>query len=130
MNQYQDWTPVVFRKTTKTINPNSQNAIKQTQDKKKSADQYYSSMARKLESDLNKDIDEVPSIVLNILDTTNRNLLINARTSKNYTRIQLAKMINEHVSIIENLETGKVVNNINVLQKINRILGVNLKFTK
>ena len=50
-------------------------------------------------------------------NSTNRNLMITARTTKNLTRIQLAKLINEHVSVIENLENGKVVNNINVLQK-------------
>ena len=34
MYQHQDWTPVVFRKTVKTINPNSENAIKQTKEKR------------------------------------------------------------------------------------------------
>ena len=129
----QDWTPIVLRKTVKQdINAAIRNgdAVKQTQIKKDTTQQKYNSTARKLEADLDKNLEEVPVIKLNILNSEMKKQLITFRNEKKYNQDQLAKLINEDVSIIKNLETGKVVNNVNVLQKINRILGTKLKFDK
>ena len=134
MLQGQDWTPVVIKKTTKQILKGdvktNQQIIKETRTKADSTQQQYASRVRNLESDLDKNIDEVPVVHQNILDTKQRNMLTVSRTQKNLTRIQLGKLINEQSSVIDNLETGKIVNNINVLQKINKILGTTLKFNK
>ena len=108
----------------------NQQIIKETRTKADSTQQQYASRVRNLESDLDKNIDEVPVVHQNILDTKQRNMLTVSRTQKNLTRIQLGKLINEQSSVIDNLETGKIVNNINVLQKINKILGTTLKFNK
>jgi ribosome-binding protein aMBF1 (putative translation factor) len=129
----QDWTPIVLRKTVKQdANAAIRNgdAVKQTQLKKDTTQQKYNSTARKLEADLDKNLEEVPVIKLNILNPEMKTQLITFRNEKKYNQIQLAKLINEDVSIIKNLETGKVVNNVNVLQKINRILGTKLRFDK
>ena len=129
----QDWTPIVLRKTVKQdANAAIRNgdAVKQTQLKKDTTQQKYNSTARKLEADLDKNLEEVPVIKLNILNSEMKKQLITFRNEKKYNQDQLAKLINEDVSIIKNLETGKVVNNVNVLQKINRILGTKLKFDK
>ena len=129
----QDWTPIVLRKTVKQdTNAAIRNgdAVKQTQIKKDTTQQKYNSTARKLEADLDKNLEEVPVIKLNILNSEMKKQLITFRNEKKYNQDQLAKLINEDVSIIKNLETGKVVNNVNVLQKINRILGTKLKFDK
>jgi len=129
----QDWTPIVLRKTVKQdANAAIRNgdAVKQTQVKKDTIQQKYNSTARKLEADLDKNLEEVPVIKLNILNSEMKKQLITFRNERKYNQDQLAKLINEDVSIIKNLETGKVVNNVNVLQKINRILGTKLKFDK
>lgn len=129
----QDWTPIVLRKTVKQdANAAIRNgdAVKQTQLKKDTTQQKYNSTARKLEADLDKNLEEVPVIKLNILNSEMKKQLITFRNERKYNQDQLAKLINEDVSIIKNLETGKVVNNVNVLQKINRILGTKLKFDK
>lgn len=129
----QDWTPVILRKTVKQ-DPNAPirngNAVKQTQVKKDVVQQKYNNTARKLEADLDKTLEEVPVIKFNILNSEMRKQLIAFRTEKKYTQDQLAKMINEQSIIINYLENGKVVNNNNILQKINKILGTRLKFDK
>ena len=129
----QDWTPVVLRKTIKQ-DPNAAirngDAFKETQVKKDASQQKYNSDARKLEADLDKTLDEVPTVKLNILNSEMRKQLIAGRLAKKLSQDQLAKQINEQSLIINNLESGKVVNNINVLQKINKLLGTRLKFDK
>ena len=104
----QDWTPIVLRKTVKQdANAAIRNgdAVKQTQLKKDTTQQKYNSTARKLEADLDKNLEEVPVIKLNILNPEMKTQLITFRNEKKYNQIQLAKLINEDVSIIKNLET-------------------------
>lgn len=57
-----------------------------------------------------------------------RKQLIAFRVEKKYTQNQLAKLINEQTIVINYLESGKVCNVNNILQKINKILGCKLKF--
>lgn len=52
--------------------------------------------------------------------------MIQARTDKKLTQAQLAQQINEPVSVIQNIEAGKVIENKLVLGKIGRLLGVKL----
>jgi putative transcription factor len=119
---HQDWTPVVFKKPV---------VVKETANKTDTTKQKYNSTARKLEGDLDITIqDNVPIAHLNILEPNDRKDMIARRIEKKMNQTQLAKLINEQVAVINNLENGKVVNNPNVLQKINKILGSKLKFPK
>ena len=118
---HQDWAPVVFRKPKVTT---------ETQNKTESSKQQYNSKARKLEADLDHTLTEVPSVSLNILTPEQRKELIAYRVEKKMNQSQLAKIINEQVSVINALETGKVVNTPNILAKINKALGTKLKWSK
>lgn len=117
----QDWTPVVFKKPK---------VATETQNKTASSTQQYNSKARKLEADLDHTITEVPTVSLNILSPEQRKELIAYRIEKKMNQSQLAKAINEQVSVINALETGKVVNIPNILTKVNKALGTKLKWPK
>lgn len=124
----QDWKPVVFKKKTPDAAIRNGSAVIQTHSKIENSKQQYNSNAKKLEADLDHNIQDVPSVSLNILDPSMRKELISKRIEKGFNQSQLAKMINEQSSVINNLENGKVVNEKNILQKINKILGTKLKF--
>ena len=129
----QDWTPVVLKRH---IKPTIENAAKlnanvETKNKVESSQQQYNSRAKKLEADLDINIVEnVPTIPLNILTPEQRKELIAKRVEKGLNQTQLAKLVNEQATIINNLENGKVVNVANILQKLNKILATKLKFNK
>ena len=53
--------------------------------------------------------------------------IIQARTAKKMTQVQLAQAINEKPQIIQEYESGKAIPNPQVLSKMSRILGVVLK---
>lgn len=137
MHAYQDWTPVVFK--TKVTNPKDKDAVKQalrtgTADtiKKDGGSREYAAKARKLEADVNGDpTDYAPALAaLPQLSASMRQEMIKARTGKKLTQAQLAYQVNVPVSVIQDLENGKVVQNTKVLQIVNRILGTKLQFSK
>lgn len=131
----QDWEPVVFRKKTNPTDAKSKEAVKAAQrsgievhtlakDKQREDRERY----RKLEQDLDPTADAPPKAALQKLNLTMRKALIEARTKKGVTQVQLANTLNVRTQIIQDLETGKVVNDKGILQKIRNALGVSLRF--
>jgi putative transcription factor len=49
-----------------------------------------------------------------------------ARTAKGWTQKQLAQRINEKQTVINEYETGRVIPNPQIIQKLQRALGVSL----
>lgn len=120
---HQDWTPVVLRKPKP--------ALVEQQSKTQIAKKTVNNQFKKLEADLDLTItDNIPSVPLNILTPEQRKELIAFRVEKKLNQTQLANLINEQTAVINALETGKVVQSKNILEKINRILGTKLKWKK
>lgn len=117
--QGQDWNTVVLKR------PKPPTVVEA-----KKPQSEYASRARKLEADFNAPANaEAPKLApLPHLSSESIRLLINARTDQKMTRDTLAKKINEPIKTIEYLETGKVVDNKGVLQKVNKALNLRLKF--
>lgn len=118
MSFKQDWEPVVFRK--KKVNapkkgaPGGTGVRKHTQSNKQTV------------SDIRiKDEDELPQ-----LKTVSRSLskqIQDARTTKKLTQKQLAQKINERVQVVQDYESGKAAPTNQILSKLRKALGVNLK---
>ncbi|SCM21180.1 multiprotein bridging factor type 1, putative [Plasmodium chabaudi chabaudi] len=53
-----------------------------------------------------------------------------ARMAKKLTQVQLARLVNEPESVIKEYENGKAIPNNMIIQKLNRVLGVNLPSPK
>lgn len=53
--------------------------------------------------------------------------IVQARTAKKLTQAQLAQLINERASVIQEYESGKAIPNPQVLSKLSRCLGVTLR---
>jgi len=53
-------------------------------------------------------------------------LIQTSRCALNLTQVQLAQKINEKANLVKDYETGKVVPNRAVLNKINRVLGIKI----
>lgn len=53
-----------------------------------------------------------------------------ARLAKKMTQAQLAQLVNEKPAVVNEYESGKAVPNGNVIQKLNKALGVNLPSAK
>ncbi len=49
-----------------------------------------------------------------------------ARTAKQLTQADLARLISERVQVVNEYESGKAIPNGAIIQKLNRILGVTL----
>jgi ribosome-binding protein aMBF1 (putative translation factor) len=131
----QDWEPVVFRKRTTPSDLKSKEAVKTAQ--RTGADVHTLTKdklredrerLRKLEQDLDPTADAPPKAALQKLNLAMRKALIEARTKKGYTQIQLANMLNMRTQVIQDLENGKVVNDKGILQKLRNVLGVTLRF--
>jgi ribosome-binding protein aMBF1 (putative translation factor) len=131
----QDWEPVVFRKRSTPADLKSKEAVKtaqrtgaevQTLSKDKLREDRE--RLRKLEQDLDPNADAPPKAALQKLNLAMRKALIEARTKKGYTQIQLANMLNMRTQVIQDLENGKVVNDKGILQKLRNVLGVSLRF--
>mmetsp|Transcript_26065 Transcript_26065/g.77332 ORF Transcript_26065/g.77332 Transcript_26065/m.77332 type:complete len:101 (-) Transcript_26065:696-998(-) len=61
------------------------------------------------------------------VSSTLKTQIVQARTAKKMTQAQLAQAINEKPQIIQEYESGKAIPNPQVLSKMSRALGVQLK---
>eukprot|EP00983_Pelagomonas_calceolata_P112792 1159924-Pelagomonas_calceolata.AAC.2 len=61
------------------------------------------------------------------VSSTLKTQIVKARTAKKLTQAQLAQAINEKPQVIQEYESGKAIPNPQVLSKLSRILGVQLK---
>lgn len=131
----QDWEPVVFRKRTTPADSKSKEAVKsalrtgaEVHTLAKDREREDRDRFRKLEQDLDPTTEAPPKAPLQKLNPSMRKAMIEARTKKGYTQIQLANMMNYRTQVIQDLENGKVVNDKGVLQKLRQVLGVSLRF--
>lgn len=135
MNFHQDWEPVVFRK--KAVKENDKNAVKEAlrtgkpvETVTKTGNREYSDRARKLEADLDptQDVSTIKLAALNKLNLATRQEMTRVRTQKKITQVQLAQLANVRPQVIQELESGKPVQDRSILVQVNRILGTKLKF--
>lgn len=131
----QDWEPVVFRKRSTPADHKSKEAVKnalrtgaEVQTLTKDKHREDRDRLRKLEQDNDPTADAPPKAPLQKLSLAMRKAMIDARTQKGYTQVQLATMINLRAQVIQDLENGKVVNEKGILQKLRNVLGVSLRF--
>lgn len=132
----QDWDPVVLRKKAATSSERRDegavNAARRTgadietsqkfnAGKNKVAQQTVSGKpAFKLEQ-------ETEDFHHERVSSTLKTQIVQARTAKKMTQAQLAQAINEKPQIIQEYESGKAIPNPQVLSKLSRALGVQLK---
>lgn len=138
MYEHQDWQVVHIRKPQigngtdkKTVNAALRNGQSvETHAKVSGAVREYSNRARKLEADVNiPATDEAPpSAPLSRLSPASCRELIKARTDQRITQAQLAQKCNEQPSVIKLLEGGGVMQNRSILAKVNKALGIHLRF--
>lgn len=136
MQNFQDWEPVVFRKTQKPNAPKDplelrqalRNGTFETQEKVKGDVRAQSALARKLEADTVVG-GEAVQMKLPCLSLAHRKEMLEARTKKGLTQAQLAQQLNVRASVIHEIENGKPTTG-DMVAKINRILGTKLKINK
>jgi ribosome-binding protein aMBF1 (putative translation factor) len=127
------WTVVTNRRKELKKKKKEANLINQTQTQ--TIEQPTVQSNNVIWSDRNSTI--LPNIHLNVKNTDDtvkvkvislefRQALTNARVNKNLTRQQLAEQINEQESVIKNYENGTTIANNNIIQKINKVLGITL----
>jgi putative transcription factor len=123
---HQDWTQVVIRNPILA----AAKAPKECVSKNKGTEER--GYLRKLENDLTGNAtEEAPPLAkLPKLSVSMRQTLIQARIAKKLSQTDLAKQINTRPQIINELESGKSISDKEkaILQKIQKILGVSLKF--
>ena len=104
--QHQDWNTVILRNKTKQ-RENKQNTHPKTENTK-----------------MNKIANDTENYKPTYF--TNGKQLINARTSKNWTRQKLANEINENVNLLTKYEQNQIIPDNRVLQKLRKCLNVRL----
>lgn len=133
-NSENQWETVVLKK--KHVDTKSKESLadaarngKPIDTVKKENYQETSAKNRNLEKDIYSDpTQEAPEQKpIPKLSHEDKQLLIKTRTEKKLSQIDLANRINEQVAVIKNLEAGKPIENKNILQKINKFLGIKLK---
>lgn len=123
MYSHQDWTTVYLKP------PNAKKEVT-TATKPDHKAKEYSSRARKLEADLQSPATaEAPPVApLLMLSQSARQELISTRVKRKMTQQQLAQQCNLQPTVIKSLEGGGVVQDKSVLQKVNRVLNIHLRF--
>jgi len=128
----QDWTPVTLTKTQKTKTSNMTAAELQkakltghvhTERKVGATATATGASARKIEES-SEDF-KVPKV-----DVTLSKAITQARMAKKMTQQQLATEINESAKVIQEYESGKAIPNPQILNKLDRVLGIHLPRVK
>ncbi|XP_039142739.1 multiprotein-bridging factor 1b-like [Dioscorea cayenensis subsp. rotundata] len=134
----RDWEPVVIRKKAptggakkddKAVNAARRSGAEIETVKKsnagtnKAASSGTSLNTRKLDEESeNLTHDRVP--------TELKKNIMQARMDKKYTQAQLAQLINEKPQVIQEYESGKAIPNQQLINKLERVLGVKLRGRK
>ncbi|EKX74419.1 multiprotein bridging factor type, putative [Theileria equi strain WA] len=133
MASYQDWKPVVWVKNESVKGPNKEAALNkarrsgvelETQKKflggqNKATKGFIPGNAAKIEN-------ETECFKVERISFAFRTALQKARMDKKMTQIQLARAINESETTIKEYENGTGIPNGQIVQKLNRALGVRL----
>jgi ribosome-binding protein aMBF1 (putative translation factor) len=136
---HQDWTTVVLRKRPQGTGTNPKEVREAMRKGKGNVDtvakvpgqsREYSDRARKLEADLTTSPTEAapPAAPLAILESDARKAMIQARITKTMSQDQLAQAAMTQTKNIKDLESGKVIQDRSILQRVNKILGTKLRF--
>jgi len=106
---HQDWNPIVFKKTVNKNNPTNTEPRKPTPDRKlyKIEQQDEDFTHEKVSQNLSLAIQQ-------------------GRTSKGWTRKELARRLNVKEGVIEEYETRKAIPNGVLIQRIGKILDIKL----
>lgn len=124
---HQDWTPVKIQKRYTTTT---------AQQEGKKVDTIVKTNVQKVGKSLERDLyvpatEEAPALkALPKLSPEDRQVMIQARVSKKLSQVDLARQTNLPLQVIQTMETGKVIENKQALQLVNRILGTKLKIAK
>lgn len=131
---HQDWVDIVIHK--KFTDEKSKAAVTWARREGKAIETLSRQIApkggQKLEKDLYTDpTEEAPKLKpLPKLSQTDRQAMIQARIAKKWSQTDLARHTNLRSQIIQDIENGKIIENLQSLQLINRILGTKLKAMK
>lgn len=116
---------LILRKThqqMKKMLKNNPNAERVT------TERYGAAKNTKQVNDLNsKKLDDEELPQLKKVDFSLGKLISQTRTEKKWTRKELAQKINEKPAVLESYETGKAVPNQQILNKLERNLGIKLR---
>ncbi len=123
----QDWAPVTLKKTgglgtKKSLGGAKSGGAVSTEARSGSARSHSAHLA-KLE-----DSDDVYKH--NTVSTELKKAITQARMAKKMTQKQLAQSINERAEVIQEYENGKAIPNPQVLNKLDRALGIHLPRNK
>ncbi|XP_020587864.1 multiprotein-bridging factor 1b-like [Phalaenopsis equestris] len=134
----QDWEPVVIRKKApnaaakkdeKAVNAARRSGAEIETLKKSNAG---SNKAASSSTTLNtrKLDDETENLSHEKVSTELKKNLIQARVDKKLNQTQLAQLINEKPQVIQEYESGKAIPNQQIINKLERVLGVKLRGKK
>jgi ribosome-binding protein aMBF1 (putative translation factor) len=115
-----DWTPVIIRGSGKNIDKEKER--KGETERHTKFDGTHSSAMRKLDTatDVQKPQHINPKISA---------MIVKKRTEKKLTQKQLAQQVNILVPLLQQYENGKVKADVNILRKMERVLGNSTKLT-
>jgi len=133
---HQDWTPVVLNKTAKSKGLTREQEVNIARRKGEETDSI-----KKFLGGQNKSSKHVCPNAAKLDEDTGdyhvdrvgfsfQKALQKARNDKKMTQAQLAQLVNEKPSVINDYESGKAIPDGQVIQKLNRALGVSLPSTK
>lgn len=126
-NPNQDLTPVVFhnKKAPVSYRPTQKRIIQHKHIQGNPSAQRVAGMtkARKLD-------DSTASTKHPTVSKSFSKALMKARGGKNMTQLDLANATHQPLSVIKHYEAGKAIPNDQVINKLNRVLGVSLPSTK
>jgi putative transcription factor len=123
---HQDWEPVVLKKSVKQMKKEMpkklEREIKAKQDGGKN---------KQGKTDINmKKLDEADNPIIHTVSHSLKMEIQKARSAKKMTQLELAQKISENVNVVKNYENGTAIPDSKILNKLNRVLGCNLKKDK
>ncbi|CRH00154.1 multiprotein bridging factor type 1, putative [Plasmodium relictum] len=132
---HQDLKPVIWHKNEKKTKPkNIEEARKLGIDveieKKYFGGKNKSSKGNLIIENKAKIEQENENFKIDRVTPTFSRALQQARMNKKLTQAQLARLINESETVIKEYENGKAIPNNVIIQKLNRVLGINLPSPK
>ncbi|VWU52879.1 multiprotein bridging factor type 1, putative [Hepatocystis sp. ex Piliocolobus tephrosceles] len=132
---HQDIKPVIWQKTEKHKKPQSIDEARKLGIDVEVEKKFLGGKNKTCKGDLLvenkiKIEQETENFKINRVSPNFSKALQQARMNKKYTQSQLAKLVNEPETVIKEYENGRAIPKNNVIQKLNKVLGVNLPSPK
>lgn len=122
---HQDWKPVVVQKKYSVTDAQREGKKVDTVMKPTTNQKAGKSLERDLYVSATE---EAPALkALPKLSQEDRQSMIQARVAKKLSQVDLARQVNVPVQLIQNMENGKIIENKQIVQLVNRALGLKLK---